>query len=309
MSWKCLVGGNRRWKRGPATLILDWPGFGPLELKAERGSALGNAHTITFTWPTASGLTFGPVLEAAGQIPLPPYLGRAAEAADRERYQTVFGEQEGSVAAPTAGLHLSERLLERLKKQNFNWGEILLHVGAGTFQPVNSPALGAHEMHREYFSVSSQFLQLLAAQLQSGGPIVSVGTTTTRCLESLYYLGASALRPDGKAIDFRAVSVEQWAALEATPPMPSPLAAIQALQSALSAQHLSALSGTTKLIITPGLAPRMIDGLITNFHQPNSTLLLIVAAITGKSWRRIYQHALDQGYRFLSYGDGSLLWK
>ncbi len=301
--WKCLVGGNRRWKEGIAELEVPL-GEGVIKLHLHRLEAIEDAYSIEFSWENTQ-VSFGELLDAAGQIPLPPYLGRAAEASDRERYQTVFAQTAGSVAAPTAGLHLSQALLDRLRQQNMNWSEIILHVGAGTFKPVSAPTIGGHEMHAEFFEVGRLFLRRLVAQLQSGSPIITVGTTTTRCLESLYYLG-SLLLQEKTSLAKLPVDIPQWVAQEHTHTA-SPLAAIQAVLDHLLRQGHSTLQGSTRLMISPSSRPRMIDGLITNFHQPNSTLLLIVAAITGNDWRQIYEHALAKDYRFLSYGDGSLL--
>lgn len=303
--WKCLVGGNRRWKSGrDAYLELELDGE-KITLTAERLERLDGAFAIRLSWP--GGVAFGPLLDAAGSIPLPPYLGRGAEAEDHERYQTVFAQAEGSVAAPTAGLHLSEELFARLRQQNLNWGEVILHVGAGTFKPVASPTLAGHEMHQEYFEVDRQFLERLAAQLEIGQAIVGVGTTTTRCLESLYYLG-SRLRREGESLVLP-ISIDQWEAQDHHHHI-SPLLAIREILDRMRGQRLYTLEGNTRLIITPEVGLRMVDGLITNFHQPNSTLLLIVAATVGtEGWRPLYDHALANDYRFLSYGDGSLLWK
>lgn len=302
--WKCLVGGNRKWKSDFATLTVEIGGE-EIILSARRLQQVDNAFHIEFSWPDAR-FSFGQLLDAAGNIPLPPYLNRAAEKEDKDRYQTVFAHTEGSVAAPTAGLHLSERLMEELKQQNMNWGEVILHVGAGTFKPVTSPTLGGHDMHAEYFEVDRLFLERLAAQLQSGQPIVSVGTTSTRCLESLYYIGS--LLDQGKLhLGKEPVQLEQWVATDYVHSA-TPLAAIQAILHALRLQSSQFINGSTQLIITPGVRPKIVNGMITNFHQPASTLLLIVSAFTGHDWKNIYTHALANDYRFLSYGDGSLLW-
>ncbi len=303
--WKCLVGGNRKWKEGLAT--LDVPlGEQEIQLQLQRLEAIDNAYAVQFSW-TEERFSFGELLDAAGQIPLPPYLGRAAEASDHERYQTVFAQTAGSVAAPTAALHLSKKLLERLKQQNMNWAEVILHVGAGTFKPVTTEALGGHDMHAEYFEVGRLFLQRLMAQLQSGNPIITVGTTSTRCVESLYYLGSMLLRKEMSLAEMP-VPIPQWIAQEQNHSA-TPLQAIEAVLEALQKSGYRMLKGHTQLILTPSTRLQIADGLITNFHQPNSTLLLIVAAVTGSDWQRIYQHALDNNYRFLSYGDGSLLMK
>lgn len=303
--WKCLVGGNRKWKDGLATLEVPVGGQ-IIHLQLQRLEAIDKAYAIQFRWDNEH-FSFGELLDAAGQIPLPPYLGRAAEASDHERYQTVFAQASGSVAAPTAGLHLSEKLLERLKQQNMNWAEVILHVGAGTFKPVTAESLGGHDMHAEYFEVGRLFLQRLIAQLQSGNQIITVGTTSTRCVESLYYLG-SLLLQEKMSLAEMPVIIPQWIAQEQRHTA-TPLLAIQAVLEALVVSGQRTLKGYTQLILTPSTRLQIADGLITNFHQPNSTLLLIVAAVTGADWQRIYQHALANNYRFLSYGDGSLLMK
>lgn len=303
--WKCLVGGNRKWKNGDVTLEVT-VGDRTLTLRAERLERIENAFAIRFSWEEPS-VSFGQLLDAAGQIPLPPYLGREPEESDRDRYQTVFAQTEGSVAAPTAGLHISEQLMEKMAERNLNWSEVILHVGAGTFKPVSAPNLAGHDMHAEYFEVDRNFLERLAAQLRSGQTIVSVGTTSTRCLESLYYLGSLA-RQDNIRLDQSPLLVEQWVTVDHTHHC-SALEAIEALLAGMDKHRMAAYRGSTQLILTPGVPLHIIDGLITNFHQPNSTLLLIVAAITGKNWREIYDHALANDYRFLSYGDGSLLFK
>lgn len=303
--WKCLVGGNRKWKEGLATLEVPI-GDRKIDMQLQRLAAIDNAYAIQFSWKEEN-LSFGELLDAAGQIPLPPYLGRAAEASDQERYQTVFAQTAGSVAAPTAGLHLSEQLLERLKQQNMNWAEVTLHVGAGTFKPVTAEELGGHDMHAEYFEVGRLFLRRLIAQLQSGNKIITVGTTSTRCVESLYYLGSLLLQKKISLAQMP-VLIPQWVAQDQSH-YTAPLPAIQAVLEALESSSYRTLKGYTQLILTPSTRLQIADGLITNFHQPNSTLLLIVAAVTGPNWQRIYQHALANNYRFLSYGDGSLLMK
>lgn len=301
--WKCLVGGNRRWLEGEAVLKVPLHGE-VIMVHLKRLEVIGSAYGMEFSWDKPD-CSFGELLSAAGKIPLPPYLGRAPETIDEERYQTVFAQAAGSVAAPTAALHLSEQLLARLRQQNMNWSEIILHVGAGTFKPVFDPTIGEHEMHAEFFEVGRLFLRRLIAQLRAGSPIIAVGTTTTRCLESLYYLGSLLLQAK-ISLDRLPVEIEQWVGEEYTHTA-SPLAAIEAILEHLLKHGHATLKGSTRLMISPGIRPKMIDGLITNFHQPTSTLLLIVAAVTGNDWRKIYAHALAKDYRFLSYGDGSLL--
>jgi S-adenosylmethionine:tRNA ribosyltransferase-isomerase len=307
VQWKVLIGGNRRWKRGPLQLSLTADGQ-PVTLTAERGERTDNTFAVTFSWETkGKPVTFGEVLAAAGTIPLPPYLGREAEVDDSERYQTVFATVEGSVAAPTAGLHFTPEVMTELGERGIDWAEVTLHVGAGTFKPVDADTLGGHLMHREFFTVSVEFLERLREQLTVCKPIVSVGTTSLRCLESLFYLGAAAangdLPPAGSPVE-----IGQWVAEDAALLQHSPLLAITALVDLLRERGEASLSGYTQLLLTPFAKLQLADGLVTNFHQPRSTLLLLVAAIVGDDWRRIYDYALENGFRFLSYGDSSLLW-
>ena len=307
VQWKVLIGGNRRWKRGALTLSLEIDGY-KVSLEAERGERQDNTFAVTFSWTTEGPpVTFGEVLAAAGTIPLPPYLNRTAEAADHDRYQTVFAKTEGSVAAPTAGLHFTPEVMANLAQRNIDWQEVTLHVGAGTFKPVDAPTLGGHTMHREYFTVTKAFVDRLLSQLESGKPVVSVGTTSLRCLESLFYLGAEV--SNGQLPDAGSpVEIDQWVADNSSLTDVAPITAIQALATYLEDNGLSEISGYTQLLLTPFATLKLADGLITNFHQPRSTLLLLVAAIVGDDWKKIYRYALDSEFRFLSYGDSSLLW-
>ncbi|THH39625.1 S-adenosylmethionine:tRNA ribosyltransferase-isomerase [Neolewinella litorea] len=303
VEWKCLVGGNRRWKSGRIEARV-WVGKLECRLTATRGDRLDNTFRITFSWRADGPLSFGEVLEAAGSIPLPPYLGRPAEAADRDRYQTVFAEQEGSVAAPTAGLHFTPEVMARLREGGSAFRTLTLHVGAGTFKPVTSDTLGDHVMHREYFSVDRALLRTLHDQIAAGRPVVSVGTTSMRCLESLFYFGARLLCGEAAGD-----SLDQWVASDARFSERDVAPALAALLEHLQQEGRDTFSGYTQLLLTPAVRPRVVDGLITNFHQPRSTLLLLVAAMVGEDWRRIYNHALAHDFRFLSYGDSSLLWR
>jgi len=308
VQWKVLIGGNRRWKRGPLHLELEVSGQ-KTTLTAERGERLDNTFALNFSWKTeGERLTFGEILAAAGTIPLPPYLGRASEPDDSTRYQTVFAKTEGSVAAPTAGLHFTPEVMAGLQENNIDWAEVTLHVGAGTFKPVDADTLGAHTMHREFFTVTKGFVERLLVQLKIGHPVVSVGTTSLRCLESLFYLGAGVVA--GKSIGLDGpVEIGQWVAEDAQLIGIDPITAIQSLAVLMQTNGLTELSGYTQLLLTPFAKLQLADGLITNFHQPRSTLLLLVAAIVGDDWRRIYDYALENDFRFLSYGDSSLLWK
>ncbi|WP_375434562.1 S-adenosylmethionine:tRNA ribosyltransferase-isomerase [uncultured Hymenobacter sp.] len=298
--WKCLVGNGKRWKSGPVSLNFTAQGQAAT-LIAERAEAVDGYSLIKFSWNPAT-LPFAEVLRGAGHLPLPPYLNREDTEADAVRYQTVYATHEGAVAAPTAGLHFSDAVVADLAERGITTARVTLHVGAGTFQPVKAARMADHTMHGEPFVVQAEVLrQLLAHHLR---PLIAVGTTSLRTLESLYWLGVQAAA--GQLPPNTLPHVAQW-----QPYTPgSDLAATSALKALLEyldAQQLDALHATTQLLIAPGYQFRMIQGLVTNFHQPESTLLLLVAALLGPDWRRVYEHALTNGYRFLSYGDSSLL--
>ena len=303
VSWKCLIGGNRRWKKGRLALPVTLNGR-TYPLYADRLERTDDSFTVRFDWDAPGEVSFGELLEAAGTIPLPPYLGRQAEADDRQRYQTVFAEREGSVAAPTAGLHFTPEVMDRLRKNDIDFRTLTLHVGAGTFKPVTASTLGDHVMHREYFSVSIELLRRIAEQINQGLPIVSIGTTSMRCLESLFYLGVRG-QVDG---DWSG-DLGQWVATEERFTRIGVAPALGALIKKLEDEESESYTGYTQLMLTPAARARVVNGLITNFHQPRSTLLLLVAAMVGDDWRAIYRHALRSDYRFLSYGDSSLLWR
>ena len=301
--WKAIIGNLKRWKGGrlhfyigennpDAALLLQ------LSLEAELVER-GETAIVAFHWN--GGMSFSQVMEHAGRIPIPPYLKRDTEAIDLERYQTWYAQREGSVAAPTAGLHFTQRELDAIDSKGIERHELCLHVGAGTFLPVKSESIGDHTMHSEPFSVSKRFLQALAAK--GNRPLTAVGTTSTRCLESLYFLGVHCLEGKEPGV------VEQW-----EPYRPEgydyPLStAIQALVDYLDGAGHEELTSRTRIIIVPGYRFRVIDYLITNFHQPKSTLLLLISAFVGDAWRTIYDFALANDFRFLSYGDSSLLQK
>ncbi len=298
--WKCLVGGNRRWKTGTIQKTIKTED-GPATLTATRLGRTADAFDIQFEWD-APRLAFGELLAAAGIIPLPPYLNRETEASDEDRYQTVYAKTQGSVAAPTAGLHFTERVFDQLGQAGIQQAFVTLHVGAGTFKPVSAAALADHHMHEESLYIDLPTLQALREALQGGQPIIPVGTTSMRLLESLYWHGYALLRGEADAF----VNVPQWIPYEAGE-TPAPAAALEAVLRALESQQQEVLQGYTQLIIAPGYAFRLCRGIITNFHQPKSTLLLLIAAMAGDDWRAIYDHALQDGFRFLSYGDSSLL--
>ena len=293
--WKCLIGNSKRWKEGPLAMELT-AGGKPVVLTAQRIAQNDQYAEIEFSWAPES-LSFASVLEAAGEIPLPPYLHRDAEPADRYRYQTVFARYDGSVAAPTAGLHFTQPLIAALRDQGFTFDEVTLHVGAGTFKPVATDTIGQHAMHSETIIVRRSLIENLVSHF--GKPIIPVGTTSTRTLESLYWIGVM-LKEQGS--DLRPLHVEQWLPYESHTPL-SAAEALQYVLDYLDLHGLTRLEATTALMIAPYYNMRVITGLITNFHQPKSTLLLLVSALIGERWQECYRFALDHNFRFLSYGD------
>lgn len=296
--WKCLVGNSKRWRDGMLQMKLSAQGQEVI-LSAERIERNDQYSEIEFSWTPAT-LPFATVLEAAGEIPLPPYLHRDAEPEDRDRYQTVFARYDGSVAAPTAGLHFTKPLLEQLKSNGFELDEVTLHVGAGTFRPVATPTIGEHAMHSETIIVRKSLIQNLIRHLNSS--IIPIGTTSTRTLESLYWIGMM-LHEEGSAL--RDLHVNQWYPYESHPELSS-REALQLIIKYLDQHQLTRLEASTALMIAPSYKMRVISGLITNFHQPKSTLLLLVSALIGNRWKEAYQFALDNDFRFLSYGDSCL---
>ena len=296
--WKCLVGNAKRWKEGKLSMSLNVNGK-ETTLFAERLAHNDQYSEIEFSW-TPEELPFATVIEAAGEIPLPPYLHRDAEPEDRDRYQTVFARYDGSVAAPTAGLHFTQPLIASLREQGFSFDEVTLHVGAGTFRPVATETIGEHAMHSETIVVRKSLIQNLIDHI--GKPIIPVGTTSTRTLESLYWLGVMLAE---QGMDLRPLHLDQWFPYEdhttLTPPQ-----ALQHILNYLDLHRLTRLEASTSLMIAPSYRMRVITGLITNFHQPKSTLLLLVSALIGERWKDCYRFALDNGFRFLSYGDSCL---
>lgn len=298
VQWKCLIGNAKRWKEGKLSMPLTVNGEAAT-LYAECLSRNDQGAEIEFSW-SPGNLPFASVLEAAGEIPLPPYLHRDAEPDDRDRYQTVFARYDGSVAAPTAGLHFTQPLIATLREKGMTFDEVTLHVGAGTFKPVSTDTIGEHAMHSETVIVRKSLIENLIKHF--GKPIVPVGTTSTRTLESLYWLGVMLAE---QGLELRPLHVEQWFPYESH----TPLTASDALQNVvdyLEKYGLTRLEASTALMIAPSYKMRVITGLITNFHQPKSTLLLLVSALIGEKWKESYQFALDHGFRFLSYGDSCL---
>lgn len=300
-TWLCLVGNSKRWKQGPLTQEIEVDGK-TVTLEANRGERRGNSFEIEFSWN--GGVTFASILEGIGEIPIPPYLNRGTESTDSADYQTVYSHIDGSVAAPTAGLHFTDEVLAECDKRGITRRELTLHVGAGTFQPVKSENIGEHEMHHEFISVQRS---LLVDLINAEGPVVAVGTTSVRTLESLYYVGqVLETNPDA---DEEMLTVKQWMPYS-TPCEISTKKALQNVVDYLDRHHAEAYMGSTQLMIAPGFQYRIISGMITNFHQPQSTLLLLVSAFVGEDhWRAIYDYALDHDFRFLSYGDACFFQK
>ena len=298
-TWHCLVGNVKKWKSGPVYLEIPLRGIS-VRLEARLKERSGDDFLVQFSWQS-KGITFGELLEKSGSTPIPPYLKRAAEESDRERYQTVYGLHNGSVAAPTAGLHFTGEMLEQLGKTGIPMSNITLHVGAGTFVPVKEKNAREHSMHKELVAVSRGFLE---QWLNRSDGLVAVGTTSTRSMESLYWLGIKLREQAGSDPD--SLALAQWEN-EKLPQDTSLKESIRSLLEYCNIHGLEYLHFSTQLMIVPGYRFRTISGLITNFHMPKSTLLLLIAAWIGEDWKRIYDYALREDFRFLSYGDSSLL--
>lgn len=298
--WKCMVGGASKWKPGQVLQrTLSGSAGGVLEavyLDKKPGYFL-----IGLSW-TPAHLSFAELLHQAGAIPLPPYIKRKPEATDAERYQTVYARQEGSVAAPTAGLHFTPDVFQQLRKKEIESAYLTLHVGAGTFQPVKAAQMAGHDMHAEFIDITRQLLQQLIDK--KNDPIVAVGTTSLRTLESLYWLGVNWKLHQASPEQ----GLTQWEVYDNAEPGLTAEEALTALLEWMQQKGTDRLITRTRILIAPGYKPRVISGLITNFHQPQSTLLLLVAALAGRNWRDLYDYALENGFRFLSYGDGCLIW-
>lgn len=297
--WKCLIGGNRKWKSGVVEKRIGGSEDRRM-LTARRMQRLEDAFEVEFSWNLAD-LAFGELLAEAGIIPLPPYLNRENVASDEERYQTIYAREQGSVAAPTAGLHFTDAVFKKLDERGFERSFVTLHVGAGTFKPVKSETMSEHPMHEESIFVTKKFIEQLLAAKQAGKPIIPVGTTSMRTLESLYWYGVQ-LSQNADAL----FHVPQWLPYEFLQKIDA-VTALESILNYLKINRKETLEGATQLIIAPGYDFKMVNGLITNFHQPKSTLLLLVAALVGKDWRKLYDYAMANDFRFLSYGDSSLL--
>ncbi len=300
--WKCMVGNAKKWKDEPLALALSGDG-GDVTLSATKISTKGQEHQIEFCWDNAS-YTFSELLEIAGNLPIPPYLNRPTEASDENTYQTVYSQIEGSVAAPTAGLHFTDDVLQRLSNKNITCAEVTLHVGAGTFKPVKAAQIGEHEMHTEFISVERNTIEKMIANQNK---LIVVGTTSLRTIESLYYIGVKILK--GKILSPDNIAVKQWEPYHDDNNKYTPKESLEGILAYMKQNNLSVLIASTQIMIAPGYQFKFIDALLTNFHQPQSTLLLLVSAFVGDDWRTIYDFAMQNDFRFLSYGDSSLLWK
>jgi S-adenosylmethionine:tRNA ribosyltransferase-isomerase len=300
--WECLIGGASKWKRGQVLKKEINVAGKVIILNAAYIEKRINNFIIEFSWHPPR-LSFAEVLHTAGVIPLPPYIKRKVEESDAERYQTIYAQFDGSVAAPTAGLHFTESIFENLEAKNIQADFVTLHVGAGTFKPVKSETMEQHEMHAEYIDVSKETISTILRNLD--GTIIPAGTTSLRTLESLYWLGVKTiLSPGLKTL----LPLSQWEAYELAEKNIPAAAALESLLEWMNKNNMERLITKTQILIAPGYTFKIAKALITNFHQPQSTLLLLVAAFIGDDWRKVYDHALRNDFRFLSYGDGSLLW-
>ena len=296
VEWYCIVGNLKKWKSG--TLCRDIQvDDETIHLECERKGEHGTSHIVEFRWN--GNYTWAEILDAIGELPIPPYLNRKTEESDKTTYQTVYSKIKGSVAAPTAGLHFTQRVLESLDRKGVEREELTLHVGAGTFKPVKSDEIGGHDMHTEHIAVKRSTIEKLIAH---EGEAVAVGTTSVRTLESLYYMGLKAMNGAD------CLHIEQWMPYDAaTANNVSTVDALKALLRYMDEHGTDTLHSSTQIIIAPGYQYHIVKRMVTNFHQPQSTLLLLVSAFVKGDWRKIYDYALSHDFRFLSYGDSSIL--
>ena len=325
-TWRCMIGNAKKWKTGALSLPVQLPSGEHITLFAEKGEQTGNTFAVHFSWNLAANrsdseavqqcngliakgglnLSFAEILDAVGELPIPPYLNRKTEESDKTTYQTVYSRIKGSVAAPTAGLHFTDNVLSGLRQRGVQTAEVTLHVGAGTFQPVKVADANQHTMHTEIIAVPRDTIVKLMDNL---GHIVAVGTTSMRTLESLYFLGTQLYTAlPNPTQSYTTLSVSQFAPYEHDYTL-STRKALQAIVDYLDATNQDTLHAETQIMIKPGYVFHIVDQLITNFHQPKSTLLLLVSAFVGGDWHRIYDYALAHNFRFLSYGDSSILYK
>lgn len=300
--WKCMIGGASKWKQGVQLHKESENEGSKIILTASIIERRPDSFIIEFTW-TPAHLSFAALLHEAGLIPLPPYIKRQPDAADKQRYQTVYAHTEGSEAAPTAGLHFTQTILQSLQKKNIHSLYVTLHVGAGTFKPVKSETIGEHEMHAEFIQVSRDAIVSLLQYLNKN--IIAVGTTSLRTIESLYWMGVKIIH--NNTIEPDKLSLQQWEAYQLPITGISAEGSLNALLKWMDSNNLSVLNAKTQLLIVPGYSLTLVNTLVTNFHQPQSTLLLLVAAVAGPRWKEIYEYAMQHDFRFLSYGDGCLI--
>jgi S-adenosylmethionine:tRNA ribosyltransferase-isomerase len=299
VSWQCMIGGASKWKHGQVLTKKIKTVFREVILQAKYVDKKNDAFVIEFLWNDDS-LSFAEVLHHAGAIPLPPYIRREAEKSDAERYQTIYARHEGSVAAPTAGLHFTGEILKKLKTKDIQADFVTLQVGAGTFKPVKSETMEGHAMHGEFITISKETIQNILHHLS--GNIISVGTTSLRTIESMYWLGVKIGSGEKNNL-----TIAQWEPYELNKRIPVEKA-LQALLDLMHRKNLERLTTKTQLLIAPSYQAKITNALITNFHQPQSTLLLLIAALIGNDWKKLYDYALQNDFRFLSYGDGCLIW-
>lgn len=303
--WKCLIGGASKWKDGmKLSKKITLNDSDELTIEVAIEEKRHDYFIVDFNWSNEE-ITFAEVLHLAGLIPLPPYLNREAEEKDKQRYQTIYAANDGSVAAPTAGLHFTENVFRSLAKKNIQKQFVTLHVGAGTFKPVKSETIEDHEMHAEFIDVHISTIEKVLQNIHK--TIVVVGTTSLRTIETLYWMGGKVVEKNYNVKDKDDLVIHQWDAYEMQLKI-APEFALKALIKWMKENNMERLITKTQIMIAPGYLLKIAKGIITNFHQPKSTLLLLIAAIVGDDWKRMYEHAMNHNYRFLSYGDGSLLW-
>ena len=301
-AWYCLVGNLKKWKEGTLEREITIH-QSPVTVKATRGPIHGTSHRIDFEW--TGGVSFAEVIDAMGELPIPPYLNRETQESDKTTYQTVYSKIKGSVAAPTAGLHFTDQVLQAIDAAGIDREELTLHVGAGTFKPVKSEEIEGHEMHTEFISVRRSTIQKLISHDASA---IAVGTTSVRTLESLYYMGRKVMQnPDLSEEQLHVAQWEPYEVVNSEKRIVNSVEALKALAAWMDARGLEVLHSSTQIIIAPGYDYKIVKMLVTNFHQPQSTLLLLVSAFVKGDWRKIYDYALAHDFRFLSYGDSSLL--
>lgn len=300
---RAFIGNGKRWKDDEALQAKIKSGENEILLRATREGNVNDQSLVKLSW-TPAEFSFAEIIEAAGKIPLPPYLNRDEEAVDEERYQTIYAQHNGSVAAPTAGLHFTPAVLKNLEAKNILFENVTLHVGAGTFKPVKAEQMSGHDMHREQVIIPRALVEKILAQKDA--PVIAVGTTALRTLESIYWFGKQLITQPGRHFD--SLFVGQWEPYENAPDVPLPVA-LRAILDWMHENNHEELKGFTQILIAPGYSFKIVDALITNFHQPQSTLLLLVSAFIGDDCKRVYDYALQHDFRFLSYGDSSLLWR